>query len=63
MEKEMGNYHNEAIIPMINDGMLSMNRINDLNYVKEFIDRVSTKQYTEVRTAKHLNDKYGVLQI
>jgi hypothetical protein len=52
---------NEALIPMINEGMLSMSRINDLICIKEFIDRVSSRQYIETRTAEELCARYGVM--
>ncbi len=51
---------NEAIIPMINEGMLSMNRIKELIEIKEFVDSLSTKKYIERRTVEDINKKYGV---
>ena len=51
---------NEAIIPMINDGLMSMKRIRDLVHIKEFIDRVSTCQYIEEKDVNTLHDRYGV---
>jgi len=51
---------NDALIPMINEGMLSMERINSLILLKDFIDRVSTKKYAERRSVRELEDKYGI---
>ena len=36
---------NEAVVTLINEGKLSMNKVNHLIYIKEFIDRISTKNY------------------
>jgi hypothetical protein len=52
---------NDALIPMMNEGMLSIERIHDLIYIKELIDRVSTRKYIESRTAEDLFRKYGVM--
>jgi len=52
---------NEAIIPMLNDGLISMRRVSDLISIKEFIDRVSTKKYIEDKDADQLFQRYGVL--
>ena len=46
---------NEAIIPMLNDGLISMRRVSDLISIKEFIDRVSTKKYIEDKDAGAAN--------
>jgi hypothetical protein len=52
---------NEAILPMINDGLISVKRTRDLIGIKEFIDRVSTRKYIEERDAAHLFTRYGVM--
>ena len=52
---------NEALMPIINDGLLSVQRIHELIYIKEFIERVSTRKYLEERDAQQLLRKYGVL--
>lgn len=57
----MKNLVNDALMPLINDGLVSMDRMNDLIYIKEFIDRVSTKKYLEERDVAALEKKYGVL--
>lgn len=36
---------NDAIIPLINAGKISVNKIQGLIEIKEFIDRISTKKY------------------
>jgi len=51
---------NDALIPMVNEGGLSIERIKSLILLKDFIDRVSTKKYAEKRTVHDLENKYGV---
>ena len=51
---------NDALIPMVNEGALSIERINSLILLKDFIDRVSTKKYAERRAVHDLENKYGV---
>ena len=51
---------NDALMPMVNEGMLSIERINSLILLKDFIDRVSTKKYAERRAVCDLENKYGV---
>jgi hypothetical protein len=51
---------NESIITMVNDGNLSIERINNLIYIKTFIDRISTKRHIEEEAAQELQKKYGV---
>lgn len=50
---------NEAIIPMINEGMLSVRRIIDLIRIKEFIDNVATKVYLEKGSAEEIRERCG----
>ncbi|MCL1911949.1 MAG: hypothetical protein FWG13_07070 [Leptospirales bacterium] len=50
---------NDALIPMVNEGTLSMERINNLILLRDFIDRVATKKYAERRTVHVLKNKYG----
>lgn len=50
---------NQALIPMINDGLLNVKRIDSLVYIKDFIDRVCDKRYTEADKEKELTEKYG----
>jgi hypothetical protein len=45
---------------MVNDGNFSIERINNLIYIKTFIDRISTKRYIEDDAAQELEKKYGV---
>ena len=52
---------NEAVVTLINEGKLSMNKVNHLIYIKEFIDRISTKNYISQETALDLCKKYGVM--
>jgi hypothetical protein len=51
---------NESILHMVNDGKLSMRRIHGLIYIKDFIDRVSTKKYIDESAVLELEKKYGV---
>jgi hypothetical protein len=51
---------NEPIISMMNDGNLSIERMNNLIYIKTFIDRISSKNYIEEDAARELEKKYGV---
>ena len=50
---------NGSIIDMVNDGLLSMKRIEGLIYVKEFIDRASGKKFIEEPVVRKLEKKYG----
>jgi len=52
---------NEAIIPMINDGLFSAGRLNSLIYIKSFIDRISSKNYIDKESVYNIQQKYGVL--
>ena len=52
---------NEAVIEMINNGLLHFGRIGSLIYIKEFIDRISSASYIDDETVKMLKDKYGVI--
>ncbi|TFH41843.1 MAG: hypothetical protein E4G96_04700 [Chrysiogenales bacterium] len=45
---------------MINDGTLSVERVNALICIKEFIDRISGKNYIGEETARDIEKKYGV---
>jgi hypothetical protein len=56
----MMNVINETLLPMVNDGSLSMDRISSLVYIKEFIDRIASKHYLDEGTAGELQEKYGV---
>ncbi len=51
---------NESLITMVNDGTISIGRVGRLVYVKDFIDRISTKAYIREETAEELRKKYGV---
>ncbi|MBN2160886.1 MAG: hypothetical protein JW807_15965 [Spirochaetes bacterium] len=51
---------NESIMTMINEGSMSLERINNLIYIKAFIDRIATKKYIEEEAARDLERKYGV---
>jgi hypothetical protein len=51
---------NETLMPMVNDGSLSVERINSLAYIKEFIDRIASKHYLDEATAAELEAQFGV---
>lgn len=51
---------NPALIPLINDGFLNMEKLSELIYVREFVDRNSTKMYISTDDADELKRKYGV---
>ncbi len=51
---------NEAIIELLNAGRIDKGRLVNLIYIREFIDRVSTRNYIEEKTARELHEKYGV---
>ncbi|MDR3236974.1 MAG: hypothetical protein LBT84_00560 [Spirochaetia bacterium] len=52
---------NDALMPMVNEGLLSLERINSLIYLRDFIDRVSTKEYAERRAVRELEKRYSVM--
>jgi hypothetical protein len=52
---------NEAVVPMINDGLISVFRIEGLFYIKEFINRISSKKYLEEASIEKINQKCGVM--
>ncbi len=55
----MNNLINEAIIPIINaTGMTSL-RMNHLIYLKEFIERISSRPYMKEDELKRLEAHYG----
>ncbi len=51
---------NEALIPMINEGLISVSRIHELIYIKEFVDRVSTRKYIDSESEENLRERFGV---
>lgn len=51
---------NDALIPFINDGTFSMRRVRGLIALKEFIDRISTRQYLDERSVAELAERFGV---
>ncbi|MFC1669617.1 hypothetical protein ACFL20_04440 [Spirochaetota bacterium] len=51
---------NETIIPLINNGVLSMRRVNDLIFIKEFIDSISKNDFVELESVDDIKNKFGV---
>lgn len=52
---------NEAIMPLINNGNVSVRRMNNLIDLKIFIDSISTKNYIDLKTQEDIVKKYGVM--
>ena len=50
---------NEELIPMINNGMLNIEKIHCLIEVKEFIDRISGTKYMEDHVVEKIEEKYN----
>lgn len=59
--QSMTHMFNEAVMSMINDGYLSANKVRRLVYIKELVDRVSTRKYLEEMDVQALKEKYGVM--
>ncbi|MCL1864867.1 MAG: hypothetical protein FWF73_03550 [Spirochaetes bacterium] len=51
---------NSAVIPLINSFGISSLRMMHLIYIKEFIDRISTKPYLHSDEVKILEEQFGV---
>lgn len=51
----------EAVVQMLNDGLLSMKRVRELIDLKEFIDRISSKQYINEKDVYTLVKRFGVM--
>ncbi len=56
----MNNLINRTIIPVINDKGASSLRITNLIYIKEFIERISTKPYMKAEELNRLVAQFGV---
>lgn len=50
---------NEELIGLINSGELSLTKIKDLVYIKEFIDRVSSESYLEEGALREIIKTHG----
>jgi len=51
---------NRAIIPLINNSGITSSRMMHLIYIKEFIDRISTKSFLQEYEIKKVEEKFGV---
>jgi len=51
---------NRALMPVINDCGMSAARVEALVYIKEFIDRISSKSYMRMEDLEKLKERYGV---
>ncbi len=51
---------NPSIMPIINRNGMSAHRISSLIYLKEFVDRVSSKNYISKPDLEKLEKKYGI---
>ena len=56
----MNDLINRAIIPVINDRGISSLRMTHLIYLKEFIERISTKPYMKEEELNRLEEQFGV---
>jgi hypothetical protein len=56
----MNSLINKAVIPLINRMGISSLRMTHLIYIKEFIDRISTKSYFHEDELKRLETQFGV---
>lgn len=56
----MENILNNAVLPFVNQGKLSMRKVNDLIEIKTFVDRNCTRKYLTSGTPDSLFRKYGV---
>lgn len=59
-EKKMSALINRAIMPIINEWGMSSMRLNNLIYIKEFIDRISSRTYIPDHEIIKIEKKYGV---
>ncbi len=59
-ELRMKRLINDAILPLLNDGLISVHRLENLIFIKDFIDRNTTRSYIEKGKALELKEKYGV---
>jgi hypothetical protein len=50
---------NDALMPLVSEGKLSVQKVNDLIQIKEFVDRVSTKKYLVPETIDSLIQRFG----
>lgn len=50
---------NETIIPILNQGNISVEYINNLIELKKFVDRIATRKYTIDEMSENLKEKYG----
>jgi len=51
---------NEAIVPLINDGYISKERVEHLIFIKEFIDSIASKMYLGESDVNAIYNRYGV---
>ena len=56
----MYNLINRAVIPLINTGGITSLRLMNLIYIKEFIDRISTKSFLHKDEVERVKDQFGV---
>jgi len=50
---------NDSIMHLVDEGRLSMNKIQQLIDIKEFVDRVSSKKYLGNETIESMTARYG----
>lgn len=52
---------NRALMPVINENGMTIERIHCLIHIKEFIDRISGKDYLSMEDLAKLEQRYGVI--
>ena len=52
---------NRALMPVINENGMSIERIHCLIHIKEFIDRISGRDYLSMDDLARLEQRYGVI--
>lgn len=50
---------NDSIIPVLSDGKISISKMKSLIHLKEFIDRISTREYISRKTVQSIENRYG----
>ena len=57
----MSSILNNAILPLVNQGKLSMSKVNELISLKDFVDRNSARKFLVGETPEGMLAKYGAI--
>lgn len=49
-----------ALLPVINENGISTSRLNELIYIRDFINRISSRNYIDDDALKSIEEKFGV---